>query len=335
MEINKTEQKHVVDRNRRRHLGGLSLTMKYSLICRMVLILFILISLSEAQENEFSLLKGPYLGLEPPGRTPEVFARGLVSIDESAEYGAHFSPDLAECYFTRNSPSTRAAIWVSAETDGHWSEPRTVEFMDAYRGSESCISPDGQCIFYVWINRTSATAEIDFYKAERTKGGWSTPSRLTNVDLGERRISPSVASNGNLYFSGNYDNPDQKDIYFSKFIENKYSTPINLGKKVNSEYHESHVYVSPDESYLLFDSNRPNKNGKTDIYISFKTEDNSWGEAQNIGSPVNSEYSDWYPTVTPDGKYLMFSRNVEGLADIMWVDARIIKDLKPKQGSNE
>jgi Tol biopolymer transport system component len=200
--------------------------------------------------------------------------------------------------------------------------------MDEYRGGESCTSPDGKHFFYVLVNRTSETVELDIYKAERSKSGWSTPVRLTDVDLGFRRISPSVTSNGNLYFSGDYDKPGQKDIYLSEFVNGSYSTPRNLGERINSEYDESHVYVSPDERYLLFDSNRPNENGKTDIYISVKTEDGSWGEAQNIGSSVNSEYSDWYPTVTPDGKYLMFSRNIEGLADIMWVNAKVIKEYR-------
>ena len=31
----------------------------------------------------------------------------------------------------------------------------------------------------------------------------------------------------------------------------------------------------------------------------------------------------------PDGKYLMFSRNIDGLADIIWVDAKIIEEFKP------
>ena len=111
-------------------------------------------------------------------------------------------------------------------------------------------------------------------------------------------------------------------------MNGRYSAPVNLGPKVNSVYHESHVYVSPDESYLLFDSQRPNENGKTDIYISVKTNDGSWSKAKNIGPPVNSQYSDWYPGVTIDGKYLMFSRNIDGLADIMWVDVKIIEKFK-------
>ena len=305
--------------------------MKRNRTYKLLLLCLLLTGTSLAQENSgyFPTLTGPYLGLKPPGMTPEIFAPGIVSLKESAEYGAHFSPDLTEFYFTRNSPSSNAGIWVSKNINDDWSKPRIVEFMDEYRGGESCISPDGKCFFYVWLNRTSKTIEHDIYKAERNNNGWSIPARLTDVDLGSRRISPSVASNGNLYFSGDYDNPGQKDIYCSEFNKGNYFIPNNLGENVNSEFDESHVFVSPDESYILFDSGRPNGRGKTDIYISIKNKDGSWSEAKNVGSLVNSEYSDWYPTVTPDGKYLMFSRNIDGLADIIWVDAKIIEEFKP------
>ncbi len=308
------------------------LSRKLYLVVILTLFAFTACKALEVQKSEvdFSQLSGPYLGQKPPGMMPELFAPGLISLEEGAEYGSHFSPDLNEFYFTRNYPNSSALVRVSKKTNGIWSEPIVVEFMGKFPGSESCISPDGNYFFYV-CKDTSKTSGHDIYKAERTGNNWNTPKRLTNVDLGNRRISPSVASNGNLYFSGDFDNPGQKDIYYSEFIDGRYSTPINLGEKVNSEYHESHVYVSPDESFILFDSDRPSKYGKTDIFISIKTEEGSWGKAQNIGPPVNSEYSDWYPTVTPDGKYLMFSRNINRLADIMWVDAKIIEELTPKE----
>lgn len=284
-----------------------------------------------SQQSDFPKRAGSYFGQKPPGMTPEIFAPGIISIQESAEYGCNFSPDHNEMYFTRNSSSTRAKIWVSKKINNKWSEPSIVEFMDEFPGSESCISPDGEYFFYVRVNKIQETFEQDIYKVVKTEHGWNGLTRLTDIDLGNRRISPSVASNGNLYFSGDYDKPGQKDIYVSEFINGNYSLPINLGEEVNSEFDESHVFVAPDERYILFDSHRPNENGKTDIYISVKTNVGLWSKALNIGPPVNSEYSDWYPTVTPDGKYLMFSRNIDRAADIMRVDVKIIDELRSKE----
>ena len=299
---------------------------------RIIPICFLLVTTSVISftQKDFPKLTGTYLGQKPPGMIPEIFAAGLISLEESTEYGGHFSPDFSEFYFTRYSPGSDHLIWVSKKTNDFWSEPTIVEFMDKFPGAESCISPDGNYFFYDCVD-TSKTSGHDIYKAERTGNDWNTPKKLTNVDLGNIRISPSVSSNGNLYFSGDFDSPGQRDIYYSEFINGRYSTPINLGEKVNSEYHESHVYVSPDESFILFDSNRPSKYGKSNIYISVKTKDDMWSEANNVGSPINSDYSDWYPSVTPDGKYLMFSRNIDRAPDIMWVEARVIEELKPEE----
>ena len=197
--------------------------------CKRMLFVFtsfiLILEIGCAKKEDFPVLKGPYFGQKPPGKIPELFAPGIISIEESAEYGGHFSPDFNEFYFSRYSPGSDHLVWVAKNTNGLWSEPRIIEFMDEFPGNVSCISPD--------------------------------------------------------------------------------------------------------ESFILFDSARPNGYGKTDIYICIKTIDGLWSEAKNVGSPVNSEYSDWYPNVTPDGKYLMFARNPGRNPDIMWVDAEIIEALQP------
>ena len=37
-------------------------------------------------KTDIPVLKGPYFGQKPPGATPEVFAPGIVSIDEYSEF---------------------------------------------------------------------------------------------------------------------------------------------------------------------------------------------------------------------------------------------------------
>ena len=59
-------------------------------------------------QKDFQALKGPYLGQKPPGSRPKVFAPAIISKENFAEYGGHFSPDGREFYFTRHSPGNRA-----------------------------------------------------------------------------------------------------------------------------------------------------------------------------------------------------------------------------------
>jgi Tol biopolymer transport system component len=200
--------------------------------------------------------------------------------------------------------------------------------MEEHPGVESCLSPDGKRLFFVRTFPGSEEFEHDIYVAVRTGDVWDLPQRLTETELGKRRISPSVARSGSLYFSGDYDQPGQKDIYCSRFENGRYMEPVNLGPAVNSDQHEEHVFVSADESFILFDSYRPNKNGRTDIYISFRLRDGKWTRARNLGPLINSEFSDWYPSLTPDGKYLLFARTKPGMKiDIYWADASMIKTL--------
>lgn len=94
--------------------------------------------------------------------------------------------------------------------------------------------------------------------------------------------------------------------------------------------------IAPDESYLIWDSERDDGYGGADLYISFRAEDGSWGPAINMGENINTAHDDIFGSVTSDGKYFIFSRiNLgeeadDSTADIYWIDAKVIKDLRPK-----
>lgn len=53
-----------------------------------------------------AVARGPYLGQKPPGKTPTIFAPGIISIADFAEIRIAFSPDGSECFFSRSSKKT-------------------------------------------------------------------------------------------------------------------------------------------------------------------------------------------------------------------------------------
>ena len=69
---------------------------------------------------------------------------------------------------------------------------------------------------------------------------------------------------------------------------------------------------------------------KDQLYICYKDEKGHWSKSINIEF-LNTDNSDWCPTVSPDEKYLFFTRNNTGNGDIYWVDANIIEELKPEE----
>jgi len=71
--------------------------------------------------------------------------------------------------------------------------------------------------------------------------------------------------------------------------------------------------------------------GGSDMYISFRQRDGSWGAAINFGDKINTDAEDGGGYVTPDGKYLFYCRRCSPPDfEIMWVDAQIIETLRPK-----
>lgn len=76
--------------------------MKETLI-KVFLLVFVFLGSNGATitgTQDSKLLKGSYLGQDPPGKKPEIFAQGFVSTSEK-EFSITFSPDGKECYFWR------------------------------------------------------------------------------------------------------------------------------------------------------------------------------------------------------------------------------------------
>ena len=82
---------------------------------------------------------------------------------------------------------------------------------------------------------------------------------------------------------------------------------------------------------MIFSSDKPGGYGRSDLYISHKKTDGSWSEPMNMGETVNSEFSEYGATITPDGKYLFFTSNRNGSEDIFWISTKIIEELSSKK----
>ena len=95
--------------------------MKSTTISVAVLLATVFASYGSAQQGEFAISKGPYLGQKPPGMTPEVFAPGIVSTEEFREFSGAFTPDGKEYYFFRFADG--AGMMVCNLTDKGWSAP--------------------------------------------------------------------------------------------------------------------------------------------------------------------------------------------------------------------
>jgi Tol biopolymer transport system component len=167
------------------------------------------------------------------------------------------------------------------------------------------------------------------WTAERLRGDWTKPVLLDSPVNSQPSVGfPCVTNSKTLYFlsmtgpgKGLYRSTPEGGAY--RAIEKLDVLPTA------SEYVFGDFYVSPDESFIVFYSNLPDNFGQGDLYVAFREPDGSWTKPQNLGKKVSTAGYDYAPSISPDGRYLFFTRDVlnhEG--DIYWISAEIINDLR-------
>jgi Tol biopolymer transport system component len=111
-----------------------------------------------------------------------------------------------------------------------------------------------------------------------------------------------------------------------------FGAPVDLGEPVNVGG-AAHGFVAPDESYILFNSPRAGSYTRNDIWVTFRSQDGSWTPPVNLGKRINRDANAVLcPTVSPDGRYLFFTRLQEGgTGYVYWVSARIVDEIR-RQG---
>jgi len=279
-------------------------------------------------------LHGRYMGQDPPGETPLVFAPGVVSTDRR-ELNSVFTPDGNEFYFSYSQGGGSYTIMVMRQVDGRWTEPEAASFNGEYSNVDMALSHDGRQIFFGTNRPPSGTGQppggFDIWVAEREGSRWGEPRTLGEiVNGGEHQIYPTAARDGTLYFQARRpEGYGGSDVYRSALIDGAYRIPENLGPAINSEHNEGDVLIAPDQSFMVVSvSGRADSLGSGDLYVSFRGADGTWTPLENMGAPINTESLEYCPMLSPDGRYLFFTSARSGTGDIYWVDASVIEALR-------
>jgi hypothetical protein len=283
-------------------------------------IIFVLLWVLGAQQFSFAACKGteligPYMGQEPPGLVAEPFAPGIITT-ENWEVEGVFSPNMQEFYVTKSLGETfRPMVIGYRQIDNVWQQ-----YTQFPRSGEIAFAPDGSRMYMA-----------EGYK-DRQGNDWSERKSLGPMfDREDWGIMRLTASQKGTYVFDDYKSGDV--IRISKVVDGVRQEPEKLGPFVNSGTYTAHPFIAPDESYLIWDSQRDDGFGDSDLYISFKGENGEWGPAINMGSAVNTDKWEAYASITADGKYMLFNRGVDDNndnVDIYWVDTGFIDALRAK-----
>ncbi|MCP4548099.1 MAG: hypothetical protein GY835_16670 [bacterium] len=270
-----------------------------------------------------------YLGEDPPGDDPRLFAPGIVSVPGASDYVITFSQDGHEIYWSRG----RAGVMTCWLDDNGWSEPVPADFGRCYPGGEVFVMADDNHLLMNRYSQLDNGQQGGIYRLSRLATG-SNPSWGDPQLLIAKGMRATATTEGVIFVTDITHHLEPKSGKDAGVIarhaptDNGMSRTSNPGGGVNTEHSEAHPFVAPDESYVIFDSSRPGGKGDSDLYISYRLTDGNWSEAINL-TDLNTPYSDWGPTVSPDGKHLFFTRNMTGGGDIYWVSSRFIEEMKP------
>lgn len=250
--------------------------------------------------------------IKPSAATPVLFAESSINTSMN-ERDLAISPDGTEMFYTVYLAPAHfhCIIYCKKEKTGKWSSPQVASFSGTHSDLEPAFSADGQKLFFS-SNRpdgNSTKKNYNIWFVEKTNGTWTNPHSVGSpVNTSADEFFPSVAANGNLYFTAAYPGGiGKEDIYVAKWKDNKYAEPVPLDTSVNSGFYEFNAFVTPDEQYLLFTSfGRKEDKGGGDIYMSSKDHNGNWRSAKNV-SLINSEKLDYCPFVSFDNKTLFFT----------------------------
>jgi predicted secreted protein/Tol biopolymer transport system component len=183
-----------------------------------------------------------------------------------------------------------------------------------YVESAPFISPDGLSLFFA-SDWPDGNLDYDIWVTTRASiyHPWSEPVKLGEaVNTTDTEWHPSITADGlELYFDS--DRPGgqgSEDIWVSKrqSTEEQWATPVNLGATINTPDFEEAASISPDGLVLVWDSNRPDGFGESDIWMSTRSSrQEPWSDPVNLGPNINTQQLEATATLSADGKALFFT----------------------------
>jgi len=147
----------------------------------------------------------------------------------------------------------------------------------------------------------------DIFTSNNKNKQWQFPEPIgepINNQFNNASVGLSPDGQQLLIYNGDRGNGDIEICFFEG---NSWTTPKPFSNELNSDYRETSACFSPDGNQIYFVSDRPGGIGESDIYVSHKNNKGKWEKPKNIGSEINSEFSEETVFMHPDGRTLFFS----------------------------
>ncbi|MBN8825021.1 MULTISPECIES: OmpA family protein [unclassified Spirosoma] len=194
-----------------------------------------------------------------------------------------------------------------------------------YNEINPVISPDGKTLYFARISHpnnthgTKGSQDIWFSDLDAVSGKWG-PARRMGFPLNkdEYNCAYSITPDGNtMLIKGQYNNGNYETRGFS--ISKKTATGWSPPQKIDipgyvgmSKGQFDCGFMSADGKTLVMAFSEKKNSKEDDIYVSFRQKDGSWTKPMDLGSEVNTKFTETTPFLAPDGATLYFSSNRDG-----------------------
>lgn len=247
------------------------------------------------------------------------------------EYFPAITADEKTLLFTRNRrdensmKGTQEDFYISVKENNIWGAAYNMgsPINTPYNEGAPTLSADGQVLIFTACEvlgsygpSRQGYGSCDIFYSKLNGEKWNKPMNLgAPVNTPSWETQPSFSSDGKtLYFiSSRAGGIGQADIWMCTLSEaGGWSAPVNLGMKINTPEKEESVFIHPDNQTLYFSSNGHPGMGGLDIYVARKNEKGEWGDAVNLGYPINTYGEENSLLVGAKGDIAYFASDKEG-----------------------
>jgi hypothetical protein len=249
------------------------------------------------------------------------------------------SPDGLSLYIASNRPGGKGGldIWVAtrASATAPWGAPQNLGEPVNSAADDFCPTPVGRSGLF-FVSREAlpgACGQGDIYFTHRTAGGtWVEPERLLcapagpNSELDEQGpswvdVSGKLRGPKQLYFSRSSASPAVAGEIFMSSRENgaRFGPAAAVAALNDGAANDIQPNVRADGLEVVFSSNRAGGAGGQDIWAATRAAlGDPWSAPVNLGAVVNTGAGESRPSLSRDGKQLLFGRapGPEGSGDI-------------------
>jgi WD40 repeat protein len=234
-------------------------------------------------------------------------------------------------------------LWVSrrASRDSPWETPLNLGAVVNTSANEggANLSSNGHLLFF--HSTRPGPGQFDIYLSRRTHThddlGWGPPTLVgPGVNTAAFELAPDYVNIAGqdegfatLYFHGGLDNGNNADIYSVPVTRNGEARgPVALISELSApNVPDGFPSVRRDGREIFFSSGRPGGVSQFDLWTSTRPSVHAaWSPPVNLGTPVNTQFAEFQPDLSFDGRTLVFmagaGRTGVGGFDI-WMTTRV------------